>query len=62
MRGRLSRYLVGWNALQGHRGGHTALVDSVERGDYRAAKTRLLNHLRSVQDGYERMLGDDHDA
>lgn len=56
LRSRLSRYLVGWDALQGHRGGHGELVGHVARGDFRAAKTALLSHLRSVQDGYEQML------
>jgi DNA-binding GntR family transcriptional regulator len=56
LRSRLSRYLVGWDFLQGHRGGHTDLVDYVESQDFRGAKSALLAHLRSVQDGYEQML------
>ncbi|MDT4981066.1 MAG: hypothetical protein QOG07_2945 [Pseudonocardiales bacterium] len=56
LRSRLSRYLVGWDFLQGHRGGHTELVDYVESQDFRGAKSALLAHLRSVQDGYEQML------
>jgi DNA-binding GntR family transcriptional regulator len=56
LRSRLSRYLVGWDFLQGHRGGHTDLVGYVEREDFRGAKSSLLSHLRSVQDGYEQML------
>jgi DNA-binding GntR family transcriptional regulator len=56
LRSRLSRYLVGWDFLHGHRGGHTDLVDYVERQDFRGAKSALLAHLRSVQDGYEQML------
>jgi DNA-binding GntR family transcriptional regulator len=56
LRSRLSRYLVGWDFLQGHRGGHTELVGHVVRKDFRAAKSALLSHLRSVPDGYEQML------
>jgi DNA-binding GntR family transcriptional regulator len=56
LRSRLSRYLLGWDFLQGHRGGHGDLVEYVERHDFRGAKSSLLAHLRSVQDGYEQML------
>lgn len=58
LRSRLSRYLIGWDALHGHRGGHAELVKHVARDDFRAAKAALLSHLRSVQDGYEQMLAD----
>jgi DNA-binding GntR family transcriptional regulator len=58
LRSRLSRYLVGWDFLQGHRGGHSDLAAHVVRNDFRAAKSALLAHLRSVQDGYEQMLAE----
>jgi DNA-binding GntR family transcriptional regulator len=58
LRSRLSRYLLGWDYLKGQRHGHAHLVDFVADGDFRGAKSVLLAHLRSVEDGYEQMLRD----
>jgi DNA-binding GntR family transcriptional regulator len=56
LRSRVSRFVVGWEALQGQRGGHSELIGYVEAGDIGKAQEVLLRHLRSVEDGYEQML------